>query len=69
MKEFFTVPWQKAHVAEGLSLRETGLVEPLAVGFHSVSRGRVRAATKWPSSVAARSGWGLLPLRPARVRA
>ena len=46
MKEFFTVPWQKAHVAEGLSLRELSPVEPLAVGFHSVSRGRVQSSDK-----------------------
>jgi threonine dehydrogenase-like Zn-dependent dehydrogenase len=44
MKEFFSAPWQKVHVAEGLSLRELSLVEPLAVGFHSVSRGRVQAS-------------------------
>jgi threonine dehydrogenase-like Zn-dependent dehydrogenase len=41
MQEFFTVPWRKAFVANGLSLRELTLVEPLGVGFHTVSRGRV----------------------------
>jgi threonine dehydrogenase-like Zn-dependent dehydrogenase len=41
MQEFFTVPWQKVFVADGLSLRELTLVEPLGVGFHTVSRGRV----------------------------
>jgi threonine dehydrogenase-like Zn-dependent dehydrogenase len=41
MREYFTVPWQKAYVANGLSLRELTLVEPLGVGFHTVSRGRV----------------------------
>jgi threonine dehydrogenase-like Zn-dependent dehydrogenase len=41
MQEYFTVPWQKAFVANGLSLRELTLVEPLGVGFHTVSRGRV----------------------------
>src|SRR5436305_1217664 len=34
MAEFFLVPWQKLYVAEGLSLRELSLVEPLSVGFH-----------------------------------
>jgi threonine dehydrogenase-like Zn-dependent dehydrogenase len=41
MCEFFTVPWQKVFIANGLSLRELTLVEPLAVGFHTVTRGRV----------------------------
>ena len=41
MQEYFTVPWQKAFVANGLSLRELTLVEPLGVGFHTVARGRV----------------------------
>ena len=41
MQEYFTVPWQKAFVANGLSLRELTLVEPLGVGFHTVTRGRV----------------------------
>lgn len=41
MQEYFTVPWQKAFVANGLSLRELTLVEPLGVGFHTVSRARV----------------------------
>jgi hypothetical protein len=44
MQEFFTVPWRKAFVANGLSLRELTLVEPLGVGFHTVSRGRVTNA-------------------------
>jgi L-galactonate 5-dehydrogenase len=41
MQELFTAPWQKVFVAEGLSLRELSMVEPLAVGFHSVNRARV----------------------------
>jgi threonine dehydrogenase-like Zn-dependent dehydrogenase len=41
MQEYFTVPWQKVFVANGLSLRELTLVEPLGVGFHTVSRARV----------------------------
>jgi threonine dehydrogenase-like Zn-dependent dehydrogenase len=43
MQEYFTVPWRKAFAANGLSLRELTLVEPLGVGFHTVSRGRVRS--------------------------
>jgi threonine dehydrogenase-like Zn-dependent dehydrogenase len=44
MKGFLTAPWQKVYRAEGLSLRELSLVEPLAVGFHATERGRVTAA-------------------------
>ena len=40
---YLTVPWQKVHTAEGLSLRELSLVEPLSVGFPAASRGRVTA--------------------------
>ncbi len=43
MAEYFVLPWRKLYVAEGLSLREMGLVEPLSVGFHAVARGRVTA--------------------------
>lgn len=38
--EFIAVPWEKL-VPAPLSLRELALVEPLAVGFHAVARGRV----------------------------
>jgi threonine dehydrogenase-like Zn-dependent dehydrogenase len=41
MAEFFKVPWQKVFIAGGLSLRDLTLVEPLGVGFHTVTRGRV----------------------------
>ncbi len=44
MKGYFTAPWQKVYRAESLDLRELTLVEPLAVGFHAVERGRVTAA-------------------------
>jgi L-galactonate 5-dehydrogenase len=44
MSEFFKVSWQKVFAAEGLSLRELSLVEPLSVGFHSVERGRVHSS-------------------------
>jgi len=43
MQEYFTLPWEKACTAKGLSLRELSLVEPLAVGFHAAARGRVTA--------------------------
>ena len=38
---YFTVPYDKVVPAPDLSLRELSLVEPLAVGFHAVERGRV----------------------------
>jgi threonine dehydrogenase-like Zn-dependent dehydrogenase len=41
--EYLVVPWQKIVQAPGLSLAELALVEPLAVGFHAVERGRVAA--------------------------
>ncbi len=41
MKEYFVAPWTKLHAAGNLSLRELTFVEPLAVGFHAVERGRV----------------------------
>jgi threonine dehydrogenase-like Zn-dependent dehydrogenase len=40
---YFTVPWEKIYRADELALRELVLVEPLAVGFHAVERGRVAA--------------------------
>lgn len=41
LREYFTIPWEKAYAASDLSLRELSLVEPLAVGFHAAERGRV----------------------------
>jgi threonine dehydrogenase-like Zn-dependent dehydrogenase len=41
MQGYFTAPWQKVYRADSLSLRELTLVEPIAVGFHAVERGRV----------------------------
>ena len=41
MTGYFTAPWQKVYRADGLSLTELTLVEPLAVGFHAAERGRV----------------------------
>ena len=43
LTEFVTVPWQKLFHAPGLGLAEYAMVEPLAVGFHAVDRGRVQA--------------------------
>jgi threonine dehydrogenase-like Zn-dependent dehydrogenase len=41
--DYIVAPWEKLVPAAGLGLRELALVEPLAVGFHAVSRGRVAA--------------------------
>jgi len=43
LSTLFAVPWQKLYPADRLGLRELALVEPLAVGFHAVQRGRVEA--------------------------
>ena len=42
--EYIAVPWQKLMRAEGLSASELAMVEPLTVGFHAVSRGRVSSS-------------------------
>ena len=41
MAEFFVAPHDKLLTSSKLSLRELALVEPLTVGFHAASRGRV----------------------------
>jgi len=41
--DYIVVPWQKVVTAK-LGLRELALIEPLAVGFHAVARGRVTKA-------------------------
>jgi threonine dehydrogenase-like Zn-dependent dehydrogenase len=41
MTSYFVVPWRKLYRAEGLSLRELSVVEPLSVGFHAAARGRI----------------------------
>ena len=41
MREYLTVPWQKVIPAEGISVRDAALIEPMSVGFHAVSRGQV----------------------------
>ena len=41
LTDFISVPAPKIFAAEGLTLEELCIVEPLTVGFHAVSRGRV----------------------------
>jgi threonine dehydrogenase-like Zn-dependent dehydrogenase len=41
MTEYFLAHWSKLYIAEGLSIRELSVVEPLSVGFHASARGRV----------------------------
>jgi threonine dehydrogenase-like Zn-dependent dehydrogenase len=41
MTGYLSVHWNKLYASEKLSLRELALVEPLTVGFHAVTRGRV----------------------------
>lgn len=41
LTERIALPWQTLITGEGLDRRELALVEPLAVGFHAVARGRV----------------------------
>ena len=41
MTEYFTAHWSKLYIAEGLSLAQLSVVEPLSVGFHAAARGRV----------------------------
>jgi 2-desacetyl-2-hydroxyethyl bacteriochlorophyllide A dehydrogenase len=41
MCEFIAVPWQKLIPDEAISPRNFALVEPMSVGFHSVSRAEV----------------------------
>jgi threonine dehydrogenase-like Zn-dependent dehydrogenase len=43
MTGYFVAQWQKLYLAEGLSLTELTLVEPLSVGFHAAERGRITA--------------------------
>ena len=41
MQEYIAVPWEKVVEADGLSVKECALIEPMSVGFHAVSRGEV----------------------------
>jgi 2-desacetyl-2-hydroxyethyl bacteriochlorophyllide A dehydrogenase len=43
MTEYIAIPWQKALVTQKLSMKELALTEPLTVGFHAASRGRITA--------------------------
>lgn len=43
LTDLISVPESKIFVAEGLTLEELCIVEPLTVGFHAVARGRVTA--------------------------
>jgi threonine dehydrogenase-like Zn-dependent dehydrogenase len=57
MTDYFVAPWKKVFVADGLSLPELCLVEPLSVGFHAAARGRVA-----PSDTVAVVGCGTVGL-------
>ena len=41
MREFLVLPWQKVIPAEGISVRDAALIEPMSVGFHAVDRAGV----------------------------
>ena len=41
MQEYIAVPWEKVVEADGLSVKECALIEPMSVGFHAVARGEV----------------------------
>lgn len=41
MTEYITLHWHDVFVSDKLSLKELALVEPLTVGFHAATRGRV----------------------------
>ena len=41
MSDYIVVPWQKVIPAEGISSRDTALIEPMSVGFHAVERAAV----------------------------
>ena len=41
MKEFICVPWQKVIPCGNVPMKFTALIEPMSVGFHAASRGRI----------------------------
>lgn len=41
MREYIAVPWQKIIPAEGMTVRDCALIEPMSVGFHAVNRAQV----------------------------
>ncbi len=57
MTEYFVAPWSKVFIAEGLSLRELSLVEPLGVGFHAAERAAIT-----PDDIVAVVGCGTVGL-------
>ncbi len=57
MSPYFKAPWRKLYPSDKLGVRELTLVEPLAVGFHSVNRARVE-----PSDSVAVIGCGTVGL-------
>ena len=57
MTSYFVVPWRKLYRAQGLSLRELSVVEPLSVGFHAAARGRITNLTRFWFSDAGQLGW------------
>ena len=42
MRAYVALPWEKVLPCPGISTRDAALVEPMSVGFHAVSRGRVQ---------------------------
>ena len=44
MREYIALPWQKIIPADGISVRDAALIEPMSVGFHAVSRAQVTEA-------------------------
>ena len=41
MREYLVLPWQKVIPADGISVRDAALIEPMSVGFHAVARAGV----------------------------
>ena len=41
MCDYLAVPWEKVIPAEGVSVRDAALIEPMSVGFHAVARAAV----------------------------
>lgn len=41
MCEYVSLPWQKVIPSQGISVRDSALIEPMSVGFHAVARGQV----------------------------
>ena len=46
MTHYISIHWQDLFLSEKLSLKELALVEPLTVGFHAATRGRVTSKDK-----------------------